>query len=231
MKSTKTALLAVLAGLVGAAAFGASAYNVGAGTQYVSPAKGNPASMPSAGRLNPPSPRGDVFAPLGLGIIPPMQWPHDTGDVTFLRLSVFWSVNNNVSFFDAGGFATVTTGDMVGFQAGGIWNQVGGNAGGVQVAGLGNWVGGDFTGIQVGGIANILDGGGVFSGLQLAAAANVAGDGSGFQVALYNRASDFHGVQVGLVNVAQHLQGLQIGLLNFIEDSSLPCCPIIGVGF
>lgn len=231
MNTKKALYLAMAMGLAGAAAFGASTYNVGASTQFTAPTKANPAAMPTAGRLNPPSPRGEWFAPLGLGILPPMQWPPENGDVTFLRLAVFWSVNNNVCFFDAGGFGTVTTGDLNGFQVGGLWNQVGGNVGGVQVGGIGNWVGGDYTGIQLGGLVNMLDGGGVFSGLQVAGAVNVAGDGAGLQLGLYNRAADFHGIQIGAINVAEHLEGLQIGLLNFILDSSLPCCPIIGVGF
>ena len=225
------AAVSILAVAWGGEAQGASAYNVGGAGKFTVKEKESPAALATSGRFNPRAERGDVISPIGLGILPPMQWPSETGDVILARVALFWAENHNVSFFDVGGFATLTGGDFTGFQLGGIWNHVGGNAGGVQVGGIGNSIGGDFTGIQVASVVNYMDGGGVLSGLQLAVVANMAGDGAGLQIGLYNGAGDFQGLQIGLVNSAKHLQGLQIGLLNFIEDSTLPFCPILGVGF
>jgi hypothetical protein len=227
---TKTILAACSLLLAGAiASQAASAYNIDGRTPPLRP--GSAASLPAGPRMSPPAPRGDALSPFGIGFLPPVQFPPAGWDVFIARVSVFWAINHNVSFFDVAGLGTQTTGDLSGFQVAGIWNQTGGNVTGVQAAGIFNWGGNDMTGIQIAGIANYLDGNGVFSGLQVACIANVVGRGTGLQIGLVNVADDLTGVQIGLANAARNLTGVQIGLGNYVADSTIPFLPILNIGF
>lgn len=218
----------VLAGAISSHA--ASAYNIDGRTpRYRSSSPS--AELAASPRMSPPSPRGDWIVPFGLGLFPPIQFPPASWDVCIARVNVFWGLNNNVSFFDVGGFGTQTTGDFSGVQVAGIWNQTEGNVIGLQVAGIFNWGGGDMSGIQVAGLANYLDGKGIFSGVQIASLANVVGRGTGFQVGLVNVADDLVGLQIGVVNVTQNLTGLQIGVGNYVADSAIPFLPVLNIGF
>lgn len=171
---------------------------------------------------------GDVASPIGFGFVPPLSFPAENADVAGLRLSLFAGENYNVSFLDIGGFCNFVDGDLMGFELAGLYNQVCTSSGSIQLAGLCNRVEMSFTGIQIAGLVNQVEAD--FTGIQIGCL-NFAEYTDGLQVGVFNRGGDVRGLQIGVFNMARSLVGVQIGLLNFIEDSTVPCLPILNAHF
>lgn len=171
--------------------------------------------------------RAEETKPVQLAIFEPMQLVPKEDSVAGPRLSVFYTVNKNVSGFDLVWLGVnKTTGDMKGVEIG-LGNWVEGAAGGIQI-GLVNHAGHRFKGLQYG-FANVVEGDtsgiqwglvnwseGYMHGLQ-AGLLNVSkGASKGFDLGVvnYNEGS-FEGVQLGFINYSKSLNGLQIGLANY----------------
>jgi hypothetical protein len=167
--------------------------------------------------------------PLGIGLLPPVQFPAEDWDLAGLRLNILAGMHNNVAFLDFAVLANIAHGEVSGLELAGVWNLVKQDFRGLQLSGVANRVHGDVTALQLAGIANI-NGAGDFVGLQIAAVNVNQGDGSGLQVGLFNQAESMSGAQIGLVNKSRDLQGLQLGLFNFISNSTLPFMVFLNLG-
>lgn len=179
--------------------------------------------------------------PLQLALFNPVQFVPEEDSIEGARLSLFYTVNADVTGFS---FAWIgvnrATGDVRGIEWG-LGNWVEGSSYGWQ-AGLLNHVGkrfvglqygfvnvteGDFTGLQwglvnwtsgfmhgmQGGVVNISKGESV--GIDLGIVNYNEGSFRGFQGGFVNYAARMHGFQLGLVNYTKSLDGLQIGLGNY----------------
>ncbi|MFA4982176.1 MAG: hypothetical protein WC592_06905 [Candidatus Omnitrophota bacterium] len=185
--------------------------------------------------------KAEETKPIQLAAFNPVQMVPESESIQGLRLSLFYTVNKNVS-----GLSLVwlgvnrATGDVNGVEIG-FGNWVEGAAYGGQI-GLVNHAGKRFVGLQYG-FANVTEGDlsgiqwglvnwtegfmrGVQAGLlNVSKAQSVGGevgivnynDGSfrGFQGGFVNYAKEMHGFQLGIVNYTKSLDGLQIGLANY----------------
>ena len=185
--------------------------------------------------------KAEEAKPVQLAVFNPVQLVPETESIKGLRLSLFYTVNKDVS-----GLSIVwigvnrATGDVSGVEIG-LGNWVEGSAYGGQIGivnhagkrfvglqyGMANITEGDFTGIQWG-LVNWTEG--FMHGLQ-AGVLNVSkkqsigaevgvvnynyGSFRGFQGGFVNYAAEMHGFQLGLVNYTKSLEGLQIGLANY----------------
>ncbi|OGW75697.1 MAG: hypothetical protein A2Z72_03215 [Omnitrophica bacterium RBG_13_46_9] len=187
------------------------------------------------------SAKAEDSEPIQLAIFNPIQIVPETDSINGARLSLFYTVNKDVS-----GLSLVwlgvnrATGDVKGVEIG-LGNWVEGSSYGLQ-AGLLNHAGkrfvglqygavniteGDFTGIQWGfvnwtegfmhgsrcGVVNISKG--QSAGADLGIVNYNDGSFNGFQGGFFNYAAEMRGVQLGLVNYTKSLNGLQIGLGNY----------------
>ena len=176
-----------------------------------------------------------ALSPLGIAIVPPVQFPGHDFSVTGVRLSLLWGSQRNVYGLDVGVVGNITDGDSVGVAVSGIFNyNKGATTGILQAAGFGNYNTGKVRiyGVQLAGIMNSNKAESTVGGLQLALLnltpfTNIRG----FQVGLYNRAHDVAGIQIGIVNETDYLHGIQIGLVNFYHQGMFSVAPIINVGF
>lgn len=175
-------------------------------------------------------------SPLGIAIMPPVQFPPADFTVAGARASVLWGRHRYVYGFDIGAIGNITEQANSGVAAAGIFNL---NYGavtvvGLQAAGITNINKNKLTGVgvQVAGIANSNLAEATLFGAQVALA-NLAGHTSirGIQAGVYNEAYDVAGLQVGVINSAQNLHGLQIGLLNSCRNGLFSVAPILNVGF
>ena len=176
------------------------------------------ASRPTAGIL-----------PLGIGLVPPLQFPGEDWDVVGLRLNILAGMHNNVAILDLGVLANIAHGEVNGIELAGIWNLVKQDFRGLQVSGISNRVHGDVSALQVASIANF-NGAGDFVGLQIASVNINQGESVGMQIGLFNQADAMSGVQLGLVNKCRDCQGMQLGLFNFISNSTLPFMVFLNLG-
>ena len=185
--------------------------------------------------------KAEEAKPVQLAVFNPVQLVPEKESIKGLRLSLFYTVNKDVS-----GLSIVwlgmnrATGDVNGVEIG-LGNWVEGSAYGGQIGivnhagkrfvglqyGMANITEGDFTGIQWG-LVNWTEG--FMHGLQ-AGVLNVSkkqsigaevgvvnynyGSFRGFQGGFVNYAAEMHGFQLGLVNYTKSLEGLQIGLANY----------------
>lgn len=159
------------------------------------------------------------FTPIGLGLIPPAQFPPEKFAVNGIRVSALMGSNRAVHGIDIGLIGNKTREDFAGFAVAGVFNY---NKSTARIYGA-----------QIAGITNINKGETRVIGLQAAIGANISDhtDIYGVQVGLYNRARKVYGLQVGLVNIAADLHGLQIGLANFNDGGYFRVSPIINFGF
>jgi hypothetical protein len=173
--------------------------------------------------------------PLGVAIVPPVQFPPGDFTIVGARVSALWGAQRNVYGVDLGGLGNITEGDF----------------GGIAVAGLANWNKGTSTiiGLQAAGLANVNVNKTRVLGVQLAAVnANYAESSvTGFQLGLgnysphtrvigaqlgiYNSSREVYGFQIGLINSTDSLHGIQVGLLNFNRSGLFSVAPILNVGF
>ena len=190
------------------------------------------AAAADAGLSNPwPEPiAAEGMLPLAIGLIPPLQMPAETWDITGIRLNLLAGKHNNVAVIDIGTLANLSTGEVKGIEVAGIWNQVNQDFMGLQIGGIANRVCGDSTGLQIAGIANY-NGAGETIGLQIAPINVNQGDSTAMQIGIYNQAETMNGVQIGIFNIAANFNGMQLGLCNLIKNSPFPFMVIFNFGF
>jgi hypothetical protein len=178
-----------------------------------------------------------AVSPLGLAIVPPVQFPPYDFTVAGARASVFWGKHRNVYGLDVGLLGTMTEQNLGGIQvAGGInYNKGMSTVIGLQAAGLSNinvnkaWI----LGVQATAGINSNQAESTIIGLSIGALANLSPYTKvfGAQVGLYNKAREVYGFQIGLINSTESLHGLQIGLVNFHTRGLFSISPIINFGF
>lgn len=178
-----------------------------------------------------------AVSPIGLGIIPPVQFPTEDTKITGARVSALWGNHRAVYGLDIGVIGNMTSLNFGGAAVAGVFNY---NKGattvlGLQAAGLANINvnKASITGVQVAGLFNSNKAVSSLLGFQLALIANVSSFTQviGGQVGLYNTAREVYGLQIGLVNVTEVLHGLQIGLVNINKMGLFRICPLINFGF
>jgi hypothetical protein len=176
------------------------------------------------------------LSPLGVSIVPPVEFPAQDFTITGARISAIWGDHKNVYGLDLGLVGNMTDGEMVGVGVSGVFNYNKGVTTGVflQAAGLGNFNVNKamIYGVQLAGLVNSNKAESRVVGLQLAAV-NLANytDIRGVQAGVYNTARDVVGFQIGLINKCDSLHGLQIGLINFHTRGLFSVAPILNVGF
>lgn len=176
------------------------------------------------------------ISPLGVSIIPPVQFPPGDFYITGARLNVIWGKHRRVYGLDVGGIGNITEQAMAGIQVAGGFNLNQGTVVGVglQAAGLANVNNGRarIVGAQLAGLFNSNKAETTVIGVQ-ASLANLSPFTTigGVQLGIYNRALVVYGLQIGLVNHAKVLHGIQIGLINFHTDGLFAVAPILNVGF
>ena len=177
-----------------------------------------------------------ALSPLGFSIIPPIQFPPESFDITGARLSLIYGRHREVYGFDLGATGNTTDVGFTGIAASGLFNY---NKGTTTV-----------LGIQLAGITNINVNKANIYGVQLALGLNSNQAESrlvglqlalvnysptmrvyGVQVGLYNRAQTVNGFQFGLINDTDVLRGIQIGLLNIHRRGLFSMAPILNIGF
>lgn len=173
--------------------------------------------------------QGTAFSPLGLGFIPPVQFPGVEQDIVGFRLNILVGENRDVSFLDIGSLANVVDGYLYGFQVAGIANKVYASEGAIQIAGAVNYVERGFAGLQIAGLANYAASD--MNGFAIGCVNFVGGDFQGAQIGALNLAGTAEGLQIGAFNYAKSLKGLQIGAINVIETSPVPFLPVVNCCF
>lgn len=179
------------------------------------------------------APAQAAVSPVGVSIVPPIQFPPENFSVTGVRVNALWGQHFKVYGVDAG-VVNVTVQNMAGFQVGAFnWNK-GETFAFVQVAGIGNTNinKSNIYGLQAAGIMNVNKGESFALGLTVALA-NMTDHTKivGFEVGAYNKARTVYGFQIGIVNMAEDLVGLQIGLINFHSHGVFAMSPILNFGF
>ncbi len=177
-----------------------------------------------------------AMSPIGISIVPPVQFPPDDFSVAGARFSLIYGQHRDVYGLDIGAIGNITDQKFVGLGIAGGFNYTKGATRiiGLQLAGLTN-INTNKTvvyGFQIAGLANYNSASSEFYGVQLALA-NLShhSEVNGLQVGIYNRAQTVHGLQIGLVNYTNNLKGLQIGLLNFYPKGVFSVSPILNFGF
>jgi hypothetical protein len=181
--------------------------------------------------------RANAFvSPLGVSIIPPVQFPGEEFTITGARLSLLWGHHRDVYGLDFGVLGNVSEVSFTGLALSGVFNLTHGTTHviGLQAAGVAN-VNTQKTsvyGVQLALGVNANTAESTITGVQFAAV-NLSDhtDIRGLQVGIYNTALNVYGLQIGLVNVAASLHGIQIGLVNFNHTGPFVVSPILNVGF
>ena len=178
-----------------------------------------------------------AISPLGVSILPPLQFPPSDFGVTGVRASVLWGKHRDLYGLDFGLIGNITEQDFVGIGVSGLFNITKGNTYiiGLQFAGITNYnvQKTKVVGFQLAGGMNFNIAESSVVGVQLAPLGNIASHTTiyGLQVGLYNSAREVYGLQIGLINRTDNLHGIQIGLLNFNHSGTFVVSPIINVGF
>ena len=185
-----------------------------------------------------PISKAEAFtSPLGISLIPPVQFPTSEFAVTGLRVSAIYGHHRDFYGVDIGGFGNITDQDFVGIGISGLFNNTRGATTifPLQLAGGVNYNTGktSVTGFQVAGGINYNETSSKVIGFQIAGLANVAKNTKiyGFQIGFYNKALKVNGFQIGIINMAKDVNGLQIGLINFHNNGVFAVSPIINFGF
>jgi hypothetical protein len=182
----------------------------------------------------------NVFAfisPLGVSIIPPVEFPPADFSVTGVRLSAIYGRHRDVYGIDLALIGNITEQTFTGIGVSGIFNMTHGTTTilGLQLAGLTNINTKEISvyGVQATLGLNQNDAASKVVGVELAGLANLSAFTKiyGAQIGIYNRALEVYGLQIGVVNFTKNLHGLQIGLLNFNEAGPFVVSPILNVGF
>ena len=177
-----------------------------------------------------------AFSPVGVSILPPLQFPPSDFSITGARISLLYGRQRDVYGLDVGVLGNIVEQDLNGISLSGLFNINHGmtTIWFVQAAGVTNWSTQKLNvyGVQIAGFANIVEAESSVNGLQLSLA-NLASHTTirGFQVGVYNVARTVYGFQLGVVNVADSLHGIQIGLLNFHKTGLFVVSPVINIGF
>lgn len=177
-----------------------------------------------------------AISPVGIAVVPPVQFPPDSFSVTGLRLSLLFGSHRDIYGFDFGVLGNKTKQDFTGIGVSGLINITEGttHAIGAQLAGIANWNTNKTKvyGLQLAGVVNMNKATSSIVGLQVALA-NLSGHTGvyGAQIGVYNKAREVYGFQIGLVNEATNLHGIQIGLVNFHHKGLFVVSPIINIGF
>jgi hypothetical protein len=177
-----------------------------------------------------------AVSPLGIGIVPPVQFPPSDFTIMGARLSLLYGTHRDVYGLDIGGLGNITTGEFTGIALAGGFNKTSGTttAIGTQLAGIANWNDGKTSvyGLQAAAIVNMNIATSSVVGVQLALM-NMSEQTNiyGLQAGIYNKARAVYGFQIGLVNETTDLHGVQIGLINFYHNGFFQVSPIINVGF
>jgi hypothetical protein len=176
-----------------------------------------------------------AVSPLGVSIVPPVEFPPADFTITGARLDVLWGDHHKVYGIDLGGLGNVTDQESWGIQVAGLMNYNKGEA--------------DIVLLQAAGIANINVNKVHMIGIQAAlynsnmAESTLAGlevglyNNSphakviGLQAGVFNKANEVYGFQIGLINMTDSLHGLQIGLVNFNTKGIFAVAPILNFGF
>ena len=178
-----------------------------------------------------------AVSPLGVSIIPPLEFPPQDFTVAGARLSVLWGKQNKVYGLDFGVVGNVTIQNFTGIGVSGIFNLNEGmtNVVALQFAGVTNINvnKANIVGLQVAGAVNSNQAESTIVGIELAALANYSPYTKvyGAQIGMYNRAREVTGFQIGLINSVESLHGLQIGLVNFNHTGLFAVAPILNIGF
>lgn len=143
----------------------------------------------------------DNSSPIGIDLVPPVQFPNSEFAVNGLRLSVI-GLNREARGLDIALLGNITKQTFKGLAISGLFNY--------------NTVTADIIGLQVAGLANIN---------------MTASRLYGVQIGAYNKVGKAYGLQLGLVNVAENLHGIQIGLINFNHAGPFKASPIINAAF
>ncbi len=178
-----------------------------------------------------------AVSPIGVSLVPPIEFPPEHYTVALLRLSALWGRNRHVYGLDIGGLGNVTEGKFVGSALAGVFNLNRGRSDiiGFQFAGITNINihQTNIFGVQLALGINSNQAASHVVGLQLAGLANYSPytNVAGAQIGLFNRAHYVYGFQIGLINVADNLHGIQIGLVNFNKQGLFAISPAINIGF
>lgn len=155
--------------------------------------------------------KAEEVKPIQLAVFNPVQLVSEDKSISGVRLSLFYTVNKNVSGVSAVWLGVNrVTGDAGDIELG-LVNWVEGNAYGVQI-GIVNHVGKQCGGLQYGMVNTV---GGDFTGVQWGLVNWTEGLMRGGQAGVVNYAKEVRGLQLGVVNYTKSLDGLQIGLGNY----------------
>lgn len=143
----------------------------------------------------------DNSSPIGIDLVPYVQFPNTEFSINGLRLSVV-GMNREARGLDLALIGNITTQTFKGLAISGLFNY--------------NKVTSDIIGLQFATLANINMASSRLYGIQIGA---------------YNSVNTVYGLQLGLVNVTSNLHGVQIGLLNFNSGGPFKATPIINIGF
>jgi hypothetical protein len=177
-----------------------------------------------------------VFAsPIGLAIVPPIEFPNSSFAIAGARVSALWGAHTNVYGFDIGVLGNITDNQFVGIGVSGLANLTRSSATilGLQAAGIANVNSKvNLYGVQIAAIMNHNSAESILWGLEVA-----LGNYSPFmtvigaQIGIFNQARTIYGFQIGLVNYAENLHGLQIGIANFNPRGIFAVSPLLNIGF
>jgi hypothetical protein len=177
-----------------------------------------------------------AVSPIGIDIVPPIEFPPSDFTVAGLRLGLVGE-HRNMYGIDLAAIGNITDLSFAGLAVSGIFNNTRGTTDivGLQLAGITNINAGktSVVGLQVAGAINANKTTSSVIGLNVAVLGNLSPNTSvyGLQVGLYNQAYDIYGFQIGLINNVTNLHGLQIGLINFNDKGLFKVCPILNAGF
>lgn len=178
-----------------------------------------------------------ALSPVGLSIVPPLQFPPSEYDITGLRVSAIYGQHREMYGIDLGLVGNITEQEFTGLALSGVFNMTNGETHilGLQAAGITNINYNKVTvvGLQIAAGMNVNTAESTVYGLQAALLANLSEHTTinGVQFGLYNKAQKVRGFQIGLINDAVSLSGLQIGLLNIHRQGLFYMSPIINFGF
>lgn len=177
-----------------------------------------------------------AMSPLGISIVPPLQFPPENFTVTGVRANLIFGNHHKVYGFDLGVVGNITSQNMTGVQlAGGFnYNKGEAHAVGAQIAGGGNWNVNKVSvvGLQASAFVNANKAEAVLVGLGVSAL-NLTDHTKvvGVQAGIYNSSRVVTGFQIGVVNKTDELRGFQLGLINFHNKGLFSVSPFINFGF
>lgn len=176
-----------------------------------------------------------AFTPIGIAIVPPVQFPAEDFTIVGARVSLLFGRQRDVYGLDVGVIGNITSQTSAGISLSGLFNINHGQTTvvGLQAASLLNYSTNKLNayGLQVA-LLNLLEAESSINGLQLGVF-NLASHATirGFQVGAYNVARTVKGFQLGVINVTDNLHGIQIGLLNFNHTGLFIVAPVLNIGF